>query len=68
MQIILLRSKSTSPTEVVNFLILVTFKIKDFKGHYLKLVVLRCYTNFRYINIHCFIPKYVQEGIEHINN
>ena len=44
MRIILLRSKSTSPTKVVNFLILVTFKIKDFESHYLKLVVLQGFT------------------------
>ena len=43
-KIILLRSKITSPSEVFNFLILVTFKIKDFEGHYIKLVVLQSYT------------------------
>ena len=37
MKIVLLRSKSTSSTKVVDFLILVTFKIKDFEDHYLKL-------------------------------
>ena len=41
---IFLRSKSTSLTEVVNFLIFVTFKIKDFEGHYFKPVVLQGYT------------------------
>ena len=44
MKIILLRSKSTSLTEIVNLLILVTFKINDFIGQYLKLVVLQGYT------------------------
>ena len=28
----------------INFLILVTSKIKDFISHYLKLMVLQCYT------------------------
>ena len=44
MQIILLRTESSSPTTVVNFFILVTFKIKDFEGHYFKLAVLQGYT------------------------
>ena len=44
MKIVSLRFKSTSPTKVVNFLVHVTFKIKDFKGHYLKLEVLQDYT------------------------
>ena len=35
------RSKSTSQIKVVNFLILVTFQIKDLEGHYLKLVLLQ---------------------------
>ena len=41
MTFILLRTESSSSTEVVNFLILMTFKIKDFEGHYLKLVILQ---------------------------
>ena len=45
-QIILLRSKITSPSGVFNFLILATFKIKDFEGHYLKLVVLQGFMDF----------------------
>ena len=36
-------SESTSPTKVVNFLILVTFKIEDSIVHYIKLVVLQSY-------------------------
>ena len=43
-QIILLRSEITSPSGVFNFLIFATFKIKDFEGHYIKLVVLQGYT------------------------
>ena len=33
MKIMLLKPNSSSPTKLVNFLILVTFKILDFKGH-----------------------------------
>ena len=68
MKIILLRSRSTSPTKVVNFLILVTFIIKDSNGRFLKLVVPQGYTNFQRIDISCFIPNYVHEGLEHITN
>ena len=38
------RSKSPSHTEVVNSLILVTFRIKVFGSHYFKLVVLQGFT------------------------
>ena len=51
MSFILLRTDSSSPTEEVNFLILVTFQIKDFEGHYLKLVVLKGFTQFGLRNI-----------------
>ena len=44
MTIILLRTNSSSPTEVANFLILVTYKVKDFEDHYLKLVVPQGFT------------------------
>ena len=40
MTIILLRTESSTPTKLVNLLILVTSKIKDFEGHYFKLVIL----------------------------
>ena len=44
MTIIFLMTESSSPTKVFNFLIPVTFQIKDFEGHYFKLVVLHGYT------------------------
>ena len=37
MTIILLKTNSSSPTKVVNSFEEVTFQIKDFEGHYLKL-------------------------------
>ena len=33
MKILLLKSNSTSPTKLVNFLIILTFKILDFEGY-----------------------------------
>ena len=63
-----LRSKSTSQTEVVNLLILVTFQIKDFEGHYLKLVVHRGFTEFCLRNIFYFNDIYFIEDLELITN
>ena len=57
MTIYLFRTESLSPTKVINFLILVTFQIKDFEGHYLKLVVLQGYTQFILMNIVHFSEK-----------
>ena len=57
MTIILLMTESSSPTKVVNFLIFVTFKIKDFEGHYFKVVVLQGYTQFILMNIVYFSKK-----------
>ena len=37
-------TESSSATKVVNFLILVTFQIKDFERHSLKQVVLQGFT------------------------
>ena len=65
-KIVLLRSKSTSPTKLVNFLIHVTFKIKDFKGHYLKLEVLQDYTEFAFMRIVYFEKNYIIEVQQHI--
>ena len=53
----LLKSKITSLTKLVNFLILVTFKIKDFIGHYLKLEVLQDYTELTFMSIVYFEQK-----------
>ena len=53
----LLKSKSTSLTKLVNFLILVSFKIKDFIGHYLKLEVLQDYTKV------VFMSKFISKKI-----
>ena len=64
----LLKSKSTSLTKLVNFLILVTFKIKDFIGHYLKLEVLQDYTEFVFMSIVYFEKNYMTEVQEHIAN
>ena len=44
-------TESSSPTKVVNFFILVTFQIKDFERHYLKLLVLQSFTYFGLRNI-----------------
>ena len=68
MKIISLRSKSILSTEVVNFLILVTFKIKDFIGHYLKLVAIRGYTQLGLINKDYLNENYIIEVKEHITN
>ena len=64
----LLKSKHTSPTKLVNFLILVTFKIKDFIGHYLKLEVLQDYTEFALMSIVYFEKNYIIEVQQHITN
>ena len=64
----LLKSKSTSPTKLVNFLILVTFKIKDFISHYHKLEVLQDYTEFAFMSIVYFEKNYIIEDQEHITN
>ena len=63
-----MRSKGTSLTEVVNFLIFVTFKIKDFEGHYFKPVVLQGYTLLGLMNIVYFEENHVIEVQEHITN
>ena len=63
------RSKSTSQTKVVNFLILVTFQIKDFEGHYLKLVVvLQGFTYFGLRDIMYFNDNYITDDRELISN
>ena len=64
----LVKSNSVSPTEVVNFLIRVTLKIKDFKGHYLKLEVLQDYTEFTCMSIVYFEQNYNIEVQEHVTN
>ena len=64
----LLKSNSTSLTKLVNFLILVTFKIKDFRGHYLKLEVLQDYTEFAFMSIVYFEQNYIIEVQKHIAN
>ena len=57
MKIISLMTKSSSPSKVVNFLILVTFKIKDFEVDFFKVVVLQGYTQFFLMNIVHFSNK-----------
>ena len=64
----LFKSKSTLPTKLVYFLLLVTFKIKDFIGHYLKLMVLQGYTWFGLMDIVYFDENHVIEVQEHIIN
>ena len=61
MKVISSRSKSTSPTKVVNFLILLTFKINDFGGHYLKL---QGFTSFGLKNIFYFNDNYIIDDRE----
>ena len=68
MAIILLKTKSSSPTEVVSFLILMTFKIKVFGSHHFKLVVFQSYTEFGFMNIVYFDESYITEVQEHITN
>ena len=68
MTIILLRTDSSSTNKVVNFLILVTFQIKDFEGHYLKLVVLQGFTQFGPRNILYFNDNYITDDWELIAN
>ena len=68
MNIILSRYKSTYTIKLVNFLILVIFKIKDFKGHYLKLMVLQGYTWFADTNIVYFNKYYISKAQKHICN
>ena len=68
MKTILLKSKSTSPTKLVNFLIFVTFNIKDLIGHYLKLVVLRDYTQIDLMNKDYLNKNYIIEVQKHIAN
>ena len=58
---LLLKSKSTPLTKLVNFLILVIFKIKDFVGHFLKLEVLQDYTEFAFMSIVYFKQHYIIE-------
>ena len=58
----------TTAWNIVNFLISGTFKIKDFKGHYLKLVVLQDYTQFACMNIVYFDENCNIEVQKHINN
>ena len=48
----------TTTWNIINYLISRTFKIKDFKGHYFKLVVLQDYTQFAVTNIVYFEKKY----------
>ena len=57
----------TTTWNIINFLISRTFKIKDFKGHYLKLVVLQDYTQFAFTNI-VYFNKNIFEVQEHITN
>ena len=64
----LLKSKSTSPTKLVNFLIFVTFKIKYFIGHYFKPVVLQGYTQLGLMNIVYFDRNHVTGVQKHITN
>ena len=65
----LLKSNSTSLTKLVNFLILVTFKIKDFIGHYyFKPVVLQGYTQLGLMNIVYFDKNHVIEVQDYITN
>ena len=52
----------------VNFLIFVTFKIKDFEGHYFKPVVLQSYTQLGLMNIVYFDKNHVIEVQEHVTN
>ena len=68
MTIILLKTDSSSATKVVNFLILVTFKIKDFEVHYLKLVGLQGFTYFFLRNILYFNDNYISDDRELIAN
>jgi len=55
----LLKSKSTSLTKLVNFLLHVIFKIKDFIGHYLNLEVHQDYTEFALMSIVYFEQNYI---------
>ena len=68
MTIILLMIESSLPTQVCNFIIPVTLKIKDFKGHCLKVVVLQGYTQFILMNIVYLSKKYIIEVREHNTN
>ena len=54
-------TESSSPTEVVNFLILVTFRIKVPGSPYFKLVVLHGYTWFGLMNIVYFDKSYMKD-------
>ena len=53
-------------SEIVNFLIFVTFQIKDFEGHYFKPVVLQGYTQLFLMIIVYFKENYIIEVREHI--
>ena len=55
----------TTTWNILNFLISRTFKIKDFKGHYLKLVVLQDYTQFAFTNIVISRKKYFWGSTAH---
>ena len=61
-------AEGSLPTEVVNFLILLTFRIKVFGSHYFKLVVLHGYTQYGLMNIVSFDERYIIEGRELITN
>ena len=62
----IMRFGSSSQTKIVNFLILLTFKIKDFEGHYFKLVILQGYTQLILIYKVYFSNKLYRWGQKHI--